>query len=385
MRAPTAADLSELIAPREGPCVSLYMPTHRTRPDNQQGPVRYRDLLDRVEKALRRPRPNGAVKALLTKFRALADDPYFWAHRFDGLAVLGGPDLFAVFDLQRPVAERAVVADAFQVKPLLRVLQSARRFQVLCLTRAKVRLLEGDADGLDEIDLDGVPATVEEALGDEISVQAKTPAQGGKSQKQPHPAPHGGKPGSPAKGDDARLDAERFFAAVARAVWERHSRRAQMPLVLAALPENQAIFRAVCHNPHLAAAGVEVNPDGVPAERLRQEAWRCLEPAYRARLAELADGFRVARSRNQGADHLAEVCEAVLAGRVQTLLIDGDRTVPGKLAALAGAARPRLEGVDGEDLLDDLAEATLRLKGQVVVLPGAEMPCDSGAAAIFRF
>ncbi|MFP5405867.1 MAG: dihydropteroate synthase, partial [Gammaproteobacteria bacterium] len=34
-----------LLEQREGPCLSLYQPTHRSFPDNQQDPIRFRNLV----------------------------------------------------------------------------------------------------------------------------------------------------------------------------------------------------------------------------------------------------------------------------------------------------------------------------------------------------
>ncbi len=33
----------------EPPCLSLYQPTHRTHPDKQQDPIRFRNLLKELE------------------------------------------------------------------------------------------------------------------------------------------------------------------------------------------------------------------------------------------------------------------------------------------------------------------------------------------------
>lgn len=38
-----------------------------------------------------------------------------------------------------------------------------------------------------------------------------------------------------------------------------------------------------------------------------------------------------------------------------------------------------------DDLLDDVAELVLRNSGEVVVVPAARMPGQSGIAAIYRF
>ena len=63
----------------------------------------------------------------------------------------------------------AVVADAFHVKPLVRYLQSADRFQVLALTREHVAMYQGNRYGLDPIALGDFPATLTTALGDVVT------------------------------------------------------------------------------------------------------------------------------------------------------------------------------------------------------------------------
>src|SRR5690606_11311237 len=101
--------------------------------DNIQDPIRYKNLLRSVERSLREKYRGREVRPLLEPLQALADDFHFWVHQRDGLAVLASADKFEVFRLQRPVKELAVVADSFHLKPLLRIVQSADQYQVLCL------------------------------------------------------------------------------------------------------------------------------------------------------------------------------------------------------------------------------------------------------------
>jgi len=165
MRGVTMEDLHGLIAPVKGPCLSLYMPTPRRYPETQQGPLRYRNLLGQAEAALRQSYTSHEVHQFLEPFRPLVDDALFWTHRLDGLAVLGSREGLHVFDLARPVPERVIVADSFHIKPLLRIAQSADRFHVLCLHRDRIRLLEGNRDGLYPIEPAGVPLTYEDTVG----------------------------------------------------------------------------------------------------------------------------------------------------------------------------------------------------------------------------
>jgi len=363
------------------PCISIYQPTHRHHPDNEQDPIRFRNLVKSVEGALRRDRPARDVDALLAPLRALDADHAFWNHTLEGLAVLAAPGFFRSYRLQRPVRERAIVAGSFHTKPLLRILQSADRFQILALARGDARLFEGNRDALAEIDpAPGVPRTIADALGDGARDRERTNrvygavTPGGTTR-------HG--TGSPQ--DDQDQEIERYFRAVDRAVTEHHSQPTGLPLLLAALPEHHHLFRRISRNPMLSDAALDVHPGDLSIEELRERAWQLLLPSYLSRLAAFTDAFHAAKARNAGSDDVAEVAKAVAEGRVAALLIDADREIPGRLDADGAVARSDSEAPGRGDVLDDLGEEVLRSGGEVVVVPAGRMPTATGLAATYRY
>ena len=56
MRQITNDHLTALLTEQQPPCISLYQPTHRHHPENQQDPIRYRNLLQELETSLRENR-----------------------------------------------------------------------------------------------------------------------------------------------------------------------------------------------------------------------------------------------------------------------------------------------------------------------------------------
>jgi hypothetical protein len=378
----TIDSLAELTLVHQPPCLSLYQPTHRRYPENQQDPIRFGNLIKELEASLRQKHPAAQTRLLMEPFEDLAGDQAFWNRTLDGLAVLGGPSLFRVFRLQRPVAELAVVADSFHTKPLRRFLQSVDRYQVLGLSFGKVQLFEGNRDTLDEIEpAPEVPRTIIEALGEELTEPHQTVASyggvGGGSRPMHHS--QGGKK------DEADIDAERFFRAVDRAVLEHSSRPSGLPLILAALPEHHNLFHRVSQNPLLMAEGLMINPDALTVDELRQRAWQVVEPQYQARLAALADEFMAAKSNGLGSDDLAQVAQAAAAGRVSTLLIEADRRIAGRLDGSTGQVKVAdLSHPQVDDLLDDLGELVGKMGGRVMVIPAENMPGQTGLAATYR-
>jgi len=379
----TKESLNELLAPHPGPCLSLYQPTHRRHPENQQDPIRFRNLVKGLEASLLQAYPTTEVRLLLKPFDALANDHDFWNHALDGLAVLGAPDLFRVFRLPRPVTGLALVADSFHVKPLWQFLQSVDRYQVLGVSLDKIRLFEGDRDALEEVELTaGVPRTIADALGAELTEPHQTVASyggvGGASNPMHHG--HGG------KADEADIDADRFFRSIDRAVLEHYSRPTGLPLILAALPEHQHRFHGVSRNPFLLTEGIMVNPDAVTNDALRTLAWQVVEPRYEARLAKVEDDFEQARGTGRGSDSLPQITAAAASGRVATLLIEADRQIAGHLDEGTGkVVRGALNNPRVDDVLDDLGELVGRTGGEVLVIPAARMPTRTGVAAIYRY
>ena len=378
----TPASLAELVSFAGGPCLSLYQPTHRRHPDNQQDPIRFRHLVKALETSLLQQHGTDAVRDLLAPFEALAQDLGFWNHTQDGLAVLGAPGLLRVFSLQRPVSELAVVADSFHTKPLRQVLQSTDRYQVLALSRDRVQLFEGDRHALDAVTMaEGVPVTMDAALGDERTEPHSTVSSHGGIGRG-HGAMHHGHGG---KKDEIDGDAERFFRAVDRAVLEHHSRPSGLPLMLAALPEHHHRFRELSHNPLLMAGGLMVDPQSLAPDALCQRAWEVVAPLQDAQQVAWREAYAAAAARGLGSEDLSQVARAAVAGRVATLLIEAERQVTGRIDGSTGRIDPAERGNPRvDDVLDDLGALVERMGGQVHVLPADRMPCRSGVAASFR-
>lgn len=377
MRQLTTDHLGSLRSSHHPPCVSLYQPTHRSHPESQQDPIRFRNLRREMERALKNHSAKQETRTLASRFRALERDSGFWNHRTDGLAILSSPETFEIFELQRPVQELLVVANSFYTKPLVRILQSADRYQLLCLTRAEARLYEGNRDVLDPVELNDMPSTITEVLGAELT----------EPRVEVRSAPGGAVYfGSGQSAEEVDLDRERFFRAIDRAILTRHSRPSGLPLMLVALTEHHSAFRAVSHNPFLLADGIQTNPDALDLDQLRVLAWQKLEPAYQQRLVRLLETYHTAQARQRASDDLDAVAEATMTGRVETLLVEADRQIPGRVDEVSGRiAKGDFAHPEVGDVLNDLAEAAQRMDGDVVVLPAQRMPSSTGVAATYRF
>lgn len=364
------------------PCVSLYQPTHRSHPENGQDRIRFGNLVKTIEASLAQKYEPAQIAPLMDRLQKLGENRNFWNHTLDGLAVLVASDEFRVYRLQRTVPELAIVADSFHIKPLLRMVQSADRYQVLAISRHEAKLFVGNRDVLDPFDAgEDFPGTLEAVLGEDPLRGRPAAWSRGASASMA-----GVRDGQVEKGSLVDADTEQFFRAVDRSVMNQFSRPSKLPLLLAALPEHVAAFRRVSHNPFLMAESIDANADALSLDELRTRAWKLIEPKYLERLAGLVDMYHAARAKWLANDDVAQVARSAVSGRVATLLVEADRQVPGRLDTGSGAVEfAELSAPDVDDLLDDLAEVVLNHGGQVIVVPKQRMPSETGLAAIYRF
>jgi hypothetical protein len=363
--------LGRLLEAHQPPCISIYMPVSPAFPGELEDPVRFKDLPKRAEGELHAAGYRTTqVNELISACRDMVGGTEFWNQRLPAMAIFCSPDFRALVDLPRQVPEAVEVADHFHVKPLVRLLQTMDRYQVLCLTRKDVRLLEGDRDSLIDVPLTNVPRTVHEAFVCEEQMAGGDPRTGS-----------GAAPGIVT----GSLDFERWFRTVDKTIWENYSRVSGLPMILCALAENQADFRAISRNQNLIEEGIKLDPDHVPLERIRAEAWKVMEPRFRSKAQQAVDNFRAAKAHHAGSDDVLEVAKSAAEGRVQVALVDADRHIGGKIDPATGDILINLDGPDVSDLLEDTAESVLRAGGEVLVMPADMMPSDTGIAAVYRY
>ena len=353
--------LTKLLSQRDGPCLSMYQPTHRSFPERQQDPIRFKHLVKQLEESLKQQGHGDKAHTLLEPFYALIDNSDFWNHSLDGLAAFAAKDYFQVYRLQRSVPEMAVANARMHLKPLVRIAQSADRFQILCLSRDSVRLFEGNRDALDEVKLhDGVPRTLADALGSDLTEKGQSGFPQGYGRSSERGDPMQVEAGGSGKQAEIDRDRDRYFREVDRAITEHHSRPSGLPLILAALPEQQSHFRRLSHNECLLPEGIETGQNALSINELREKSWMVMQPRYLKRLEGLLNQFGASHGQGLASDHLEDIGQATRQGRVATLLVEAERQIPGHVDKTDGTATPTSEDdVNTPDLLDELTIWTL--------------------------
>jgi hypothetical protein len=370
-------DLQRLALPRHGPCVSVFLPTHRAGREVEQAPIRLKNLLGQATDALKADGVRAPeIDRLLAPLRGLLDDRLFWQYQSDGLALFSRPGWWRSFRVPLDLPELAVVADRFHVSPLLPLLTGDGHFFVLALSQNQIRLLEGTRDRLEEVDLPGVPLGVRDAL------------QGEEAQKQLqlYVADRGGVAargifhGHGSAGDVQKEQVLRYFRKVDRALREVLAGE-RAPMVLAAVEHLAPIWRQANTYPHLVDETLTGSPEGLGPHQLHARAWAVVEPLFLQAQREAAARYDRLAGTGLTSQDPWEIIRAAEDGRIETLF--AARHPAG--VSSAGSA-PSSNGDRAlRDVLELAAVTTLIKGGTVYVLPAGEVPGGGGAAAVFRY
>lgn len=357
----TKSLLSDLEKISSSPCISVYVPTHRHHPANQGDILSFRVLVKQLEETLQKY-PEKDVKRILKSFNTLSEDKKFWDNNLEGLVILATSEIFYPIRISKEVAPLLIVGDSFHTHPLQRYLQLSDRFHVLGINQHHVRLFEGNRYHLDEVKLNkDILALVAHATKEQqVSFDGDR--------------------------ENITKDANKFFSAIDRAIYDDYSHPMELPLILATLAEHHPRFQKLSHNPYLSPKGIKANPDAISIQTLQKEAWEIMSIQYLAKLVDLSEEYDVANAKHVGSDDLSEIAEAIAAGRVATLMIEADRLISGRFDARTGELELYPTEINEEDdLLDDLGRVVEKKKGKVWVVPAWQMPSNTGVAAIYRY
>lgn len=376
-------DVRELIEHGGSPAVSIFLPTHRTRSDREQDPIRLRNLVDQAESRLVDDGARPAdVRSLLAPARELLDSALFWSYQSDGLAVFLAPGWSRVFRLPLSFPELVVVGDRFHVKPLLDLLTYDHRFFVLALSQNEVRLLEGSRLNVQQVDLGNVPTTLAEVLKyDDLERETNlhVSSRGGAGARAIFHG-HG------ASGENDRVLLERWVRAVDDGLQQVLAGQ-DAPLVLAGVGYERALFRAGSRYRRVLSDGIDGNPEQLSPEDLHDRAWNVVEPFVVEARQAAAERFREALGKGAGAaSDIENVVARALSGRVEALFVPVGEQIWGTVDPQTNeVAVHKGRQVGDEDLLDRAAVATMFSGGTVYTVPREAVPGPGPAAAILRY
>ena len=375
----------ELLAHQGKWCVSLYMPTHRVGRDQQQNPIRLKNLLAESEtkllaNGLRRPE----AESLMRPAEELLWNRDFWQHQANGLAIFLTSDFYKVYRLPIDFEELLMIGTSFHIKPLLPGLGRGIKFYVLALSLNNVRLFEGNADSISEVQLN-FPTSMEETLNEDDGERSFNMLSG--SSRSGEGRVGAGSLHGHGEDDDQKKDILRFFQSVNQGLNDLLEDK-NIPMVLAGVEYLIPIYREASSYQNLLEDPIVGNPERENPKELHEKAWKIVKPIFEESQKKAFEKFeQLSGQRSDLAiTDIRAAVKAATVGQMETLFVPLGVQKWGRYDAQNHKVHLAQEpGEEDEDLLDFAAAQTILNSGQVFAVPQEQMPGGGEIAAILRY
>lgn len=363
---PGRDELRDLLDHRDGASVTIYLPTTPLTQDAEASRIVLRNLAREAEGQLGEAGADRrAIAAVMAHLEDLAEDDAYWAVQAHSLAVMVTPGRLRTYRLPNALTEMVKVSDRFHVKPLLRAVTFPQAAYVLALAAGSVRVLEVSPDlPVGELRVAGMPRDAASAVG-KSSIKDRSHSQ----------RVHG------SEGEKVRL---RQYARQVEQALRDLLRGSDIPLVLAASESLSAIYRSLNTYPHLAAQGIDESPETMSDAQLAAAAREVLDGLHAVEVAAWGDSFAERTGQGRASADIAVAARAAVRGAIDSVMVDIDAVVPGRLDHETGAIS--LGAADGAyGVVDEIARLTLHMGGRVLAVRAQDVPGGGPLAAIFRY
>lgn len=379
-------DLKQLSGKRSEWCVSIYLPTHRESQEKQQDPVRLKNLIKDAEDALLSYNVRAPLaRDLLAPARSLIENYPFWEYQSDGLAVFIAPDLFRYYRIPLHFEEEMVINSRFFLKPLIPEVLHRNRFYILAFSQHSIRLFEADRLTLNEIELEDVPKSVEEALWmdtreEHQQFHTNTATPGGKGGERPAIwFGHGGEK------DVSKENILLFAQQVDKGLHEVIEGNT-IPMVFAGVDYLFPIYQEANTYPYLLDEHIEGNFDRSSGQTLKDLAWNMIQPRFEKDIKDAADLYMQWAHTKRASSDIKEIVPAAFYGRVASLFVPLGMDRWGKFNPDTAEVHVHDQPEKGdEDLYDLAAIHTLINNGNVYAVEPQEIPGGELVAAQYRY
>lgn len=374
---------NDFFSDKGGPLISIYQKTSRTQSENEKDALVFRGLIEEVESSLLLKYDKKKITPVMNMLKSIQKDSLFWTNILDGLALFATLDECIIYNLKSSLKTFAVVADSFHIKPLIKYYQLATNYQILDLSKQSFKILEGNIYDLSLKELDeDILTTQDEILGTETTEPYFTATSGtfkGGSGR-------GGFHGHGGKKDTVDTDLERFFRRVDEIVYEEISKKSKLPILLLAPKIYHSQFLNSSRNTYLKKKPITGSYADLGIRKVKSELNKYVNDTFKEEIKKLLKQYENLRPQELASEQLIEIVRAAISGRVQTLFVEENKVIPGKIDLVNKKIISKdLSDPEYNDILDELVKLTLEKSGQVFILSKEKMPTDSGAAAIYRY
>lgn len=369
--------ISELINQDGELFVTIALPTHKKGEESKQDPIRFKNLLTRASEKItalnsKKINPDKFLKSA----REMLDKPIFWSHLDRGLVVYISENFSKVFKLPYEIEEHAYVNDHFLITPLLPMTSLDGTFNILAVSRQKLRLLQCTRNEVSDI----TPDQISTSINDYLEVDPE-------KQLQFHSGSRGQKAvyfGHNANEEDKMVVVESFFREVEKEITSL-LKETMNPLVLIGLAENLNLYKKINHYKRIVDNSITFNPDEQSDKQLLEKGWEVIKAHFLGDMYSSLENYSEPTNEKYS-NNLGKIVEATVMGKSSTIFIAKGEQKWGFYDKDHHTVQYSNKPNDTDvELLNWLSITGFKTGSKVYILPKEEMPTHSTVAAEFRF
>ncbi|HTN76743.1 MAG TPA: hypothetical protein VL096_15900 [Pirellulaceae bacterium] len=373
----------QLITNNSEPCVSIYLPTHRAGKESLQNRVRFKNLLNDVERQLKLRGLNEVeTHAMLKPARLLDARKDYWEQPREGMAAFCSAKGFVNYRLPVAFDECVQISRRPYIKPLLPLATGSGRFHLLVVSEKQVKLFAGNQAELTEVVLPALPVDLAATLhyvhseGQHL-VHTGQPAIAGKQGQVFY-----GQGGA----DRKKTEIESYFREIDRAVAPYLREHGDsLPLVFCGVEFLFPIYREVNTCPQLFDVPVTGNFEHVGSTQLLAKATEVLAPYWGAQQRRDTERLQDRIGSPLVSADIESLLPAAFSGQIEVIFVASDADFRGTYDVAENRLSSDEPMPDAEELLNVAAVETLTHGGRAYAVKGRDLPVGLVAAALYRF
>ncbi len=374
--------IERLIAIKEGPCISVYMPTKAAASvEVKKMPIQLKNLLNIIKKDLQEKHAMGtrSIDELLKPATDLLEDRIFWQNQKEGLAIFISPGEFYYFKVNTDLPEKSTVSSYFNIVPLIPELMTNNIFYVLAISRNKNRIFQCSKGSIVQLTIDGIPENLKEVTRVEDSEKGISFHSSG------------------AVGSGVvfhgvgEIDAERkeellqYFRQIDQGLNKYIDKKNKSPLIIMSVKDLFSTYSEINTYPYLLKDSLEGNPDECTSDAIHKNALAIVADYFHEQFEAIVSTYHDLKGTGKTSTQLEDVVSAAYFSRVEQLFIKNNTSQSGHFVPEENKVYLDDNEIDQYDLYNFAAIKTISNGGEVFVLNSEVIPDGEDIIAFYRF
>lgn len=357
-------EIQKLISTKPKSAVSIVMPLSQKETklfSKKTNSDKLKKLIDKAEKQI--VKQDNVNPEILEPIKDIADSEILSKIRAEGVAFYLSENGLSHYFLSNKPSELVVVNSEFHLRPLLAQMNEDTNYVILAISESSVRLLKANKNRVQNIAPESMPESLEVvriALKTLLNTEDSPPTRVGVR-----------------KNSDDELKA---YVRIIEKTIHPILRSEGLPVILAATPKLQGMFRSVSSYHNLMAESLSFDPEVLSESELQHYAWQIVKH----KLPEYRSGRSKYRMK---IFDVREILSAAFQGRIHSLYLNPSTHVWGRLkTSQSGAFVSHTTPREGDvDLLSVAALQTHQHHGQIVEAEASEITHGFPVMAILRY